>query len=238
MASIQAVLPFLAFVGFLFAQNSAPSDPYKRDVDTKKLVELQGLKVSGTRLPANSIIRLSGLRVGQMVNYDILKAACAKITATGLVSAIDFAYNVETGTSGDSGTPGDSGKQAVVVSLLISDEMPLLPAKIQPPEEADQIWACLQSADPIFTRELPNTNAALLFYTANIDRCLQNTGQRTRHATANVACDGRGRSIEIVFNTHTDRAPRQTSKRRLPAPNTSAFTHGSPRMDSGTPAAP
>jgi hypothetical protein len=41
-----------------------------------------------------------------------------------------------------------------------------------------------------------------------------------------------------VFNTHTDRATRQTSKRRLPATNTSAFTHGSPRMDSGTPAAP
>lgn len=231
MRVIRSLVPLLIFAGVCYSQNSAPqADPYKTDVDKQKMVELTGFKVSGSRLPQQSLIRLSGLRVGQMVNYEILKAACAKITATGLVSAIDYAYNV------------DPGKPGVMVSFMVSDEGPLYPAKIEPPDQADRVWSCLQSADPIFTREMPNTNAAILFYCANIDKCLENAGLHVGHSTATVACDLNGKASEIVFNTHAGSQPTAQSssiKKRTPQAQAQAPPpHNSSQKDSGAPAAP
>ena len=163
------------------AQNSPPPDP-------SKLVEIGGFDVKGSRIPADSIIRLSGLKAGQQANYSIIDAACHRITSTGLVKMIDYAYET---------FPGKSG---VVLSLTLTDELPLFPAKVVPPEDADKIWGCLQAADPIFTRELPNTRAALNFYSANINRCIEIHGQHDAYVHASVACDVHGNASEIIFD--------------------------------------
>ena len=169
------------FLPFASPQNSPPLDP-------DKLVELDGFDVKGTLIPAESISRLSGLKVGQQVNYSIINEACHKITSTGLVKMIDYAYEKY---------PGKSG---VILSLTVTDELPLFSAKIIPPEDTDKIWGCLQSADPIFTRELPNTRAALNFYSSNINRCIEIHGQHDAYVHASVACDVHGNASEIIFH--------------------------------------
>jgi len=191
-----AFLLAIAFFSPVARPQSSPAlDGNKKEVDPHKLVELGGIEVNGSRLPTNSIIRLSNLKVGQKVNYDIVNEACHRITSTGLVSLVDYAYNLE------------PGKPGVVLSFTVTDEMPLLPAKIYPPEDEDQIWACLQSADPIFTRELPNTRNAIGFYSTNINRCLDNAGARHDYARSSVVCDRLGKAAEIVFSIREKPAP-------------------------------
>ena len=99
-----------------------------------------------------------------------------------------MSYNVSPGTPG------------IILSFKVWDELPLFQAKIFPAEDQDRIWACLQSADPIFTREMPNTEAAIRFYSTNIKRCLQNVGRSRDYAAATVTCDIKGKASEIVFN--------------------------------------
>ncbi len=152
------------------------------------MVQLAGFDVKGTRIPAASIIRLSGLKVGQQVNHTIINEACRKITSTGLVKLIDYGYDVS------------SGKPGVVLSFNVIDELPLLPARIVPDADADKIWGCLQAADPIFTREMPNTKNAMNFYSANIERCIAAHGQHDAYVKATTACDANGKAEQIVFD--------------------------------------
>ena len=182
-----SVFAMAAFSLIAQAQNSTPPDANK-EVDPHKMYQLAGFEVSGTRLPTNSVIRLSGLKVGQMVNYDLVNQACHRITSTGLVSLVDYAYILQ------------PSKTAVVLSLKVTDELPLLPSKVYPPEDASPIWACLQSADPIFTRELPNTRNALGFYSTNINRCLAEAGRSDAYARTTVVCDRLGKASEIMFD--------------------------------------
>jgi len=156
--------------------------------DLHKLVELQGIEVTGTRLPPNSVIRISGLKIGQMVNDDALKQASDKVTSTGLVKSVDYSYSI---------TPGKPG---VSLTLKVTDEGPLLPARILPEEDSQPIWACLQSSDPIFSRDMPNTENAIHFYAINIARCIGSPRGTVRDPVpATVACDGDGKSIAINF---------------------------------------
>jgi hypothetical protein len=112
--------------------------------------------VKGTRLPSNSVISLSGIKLHDRVNDLIVNAACHKITATGLVKTVDYGYNVYPDRAG------------VALILTIADEGPLLPATIKPAAEESALWSSLQAIDPIFARELPPTERALAFYSKNI----------------------------------------------------------------------
>lgn len=181
-----AVLLLLSISALARPQDAPQNAP--QPADPNKLVEINGFSVKGTRLPADSIVRLSGLKVGQKVNYAAINNACHRITSTGLVKMIEYSYDTY------------PGKPGVVLAFNLVDELPLLPAKIMPPQYEQRIWQCLQSADPIFTRELPNTENALKFYSANIERCLKNQGYTDEQGRALVTCDGNGNSIDIVFN--------------------------------------
>ncbi|MBV9301858.1 MAG: hypothetical protein JOY62_13845 [Acidobacteriaceae bacterium] len=185
--AVIAPLIIFSFGPIALSQDSASRAP-SQDVDPHKLVELGGIEVNGTRLPKESVIRISDLKVGQKVNYDIINEACHRLTSTGLISIVDYAYNLV------------PGKPGVVLSLNVSDELPLLPARIYPKEDEDQIWQCLQSADPIFTRELPNTQNALGFYSKNIDRCLENAGMHTAYTHPTTVCDKQGKATVVVFD--------------------------------------
>ena len=175
-----AILFSLPPLGLAQTQPAAPS------LDHHQPRRLDAIQVSGTRLSSESIIRISGLKIGQIIDEATLKEASDRITATGLVKGIDYSYNVA------------RGQQGVLLTLNVFDEGPLLPANILPENEAAGIWACLQSADPIFTREMPNTEKAIHFYSINIARCLNNSGRERVSAT--VACDGTGKSIAINFH--------------------------------------
>ena len=176
-------LPFLALIPVIaFSQVSATAE------DHHKLVRLEGIQVSGTRLPPESVIKISGLKIGQMINDDALKQASDKLTATGLVKGLDYGYNMM------------PDKPGVYLSLKVFDEDSLLPVRILPAEAADSIWSCLRSADPIFTSEIPNTEKAIHFYSINIARCMDKSGVAKDRVSATVACDGTGKSISVDFH--------------------------------------
>lgn len=175
---ILLIVPFIAF-----GQRRPPNAE-----DQHKLVQLDGIEVTGTRLPAESIIKISGLKIGQMINDDILKQASDKITSTGLVKGLNYGYDVL------------SGKAGISLSLKVFDEVPLLPVRILPEEDAQAVWSCLQSADSIFTREMPNTQKAIHFYSINIARCIGNSDAARDRVAAKVTCDPTGKSIAIEFN--------------------------------------
>ncbi|HEX4749066.1 MAG TPA: hypothetical protein VH302_05940 [Bryobacteraceae bacterium] len=160
-------------------------------------MRLEQIHVAGTRLPVESILRISGLKIGQMIDDQALRQVSDKITSTGLVKGLDYEFN-----------PAPAG-QGVDLAIKVFDEGPLLPARIVPPEQAEPIWSCLQSADPIFSRDIPNTEKAIHFYSINIARCLGNEGLAHERVSATVACDGSGKSIAIDFHVHPAAAQRQ-----------------------------
>ncbi len=177
---IATVFLFLTVPAF----SQAPATPQ----DHHKLVRLEGIEVAGTRFPQESIIKISGLKIGQMINDETLKEASGRLTSTGLIKGIDYGYNI---------VPGRPG---VLLSMKVFDEGPLLPVRILPESAAEPIWNCLRSADPIFTAEMPNTERAIHFYSVNIARCVEKSGAPKARVSAVVACDGTGKSISIDFH--------------------------------------
>jgi hypothetical protein len=182
-ASRAVVLLSFALPVLVWAQK-----PQTPAFDHHEPMPLSGVQVSGTRLPAESIIRISGLKVGDVITDERLKEATDKITSTGLVKGIDYGFDM------------NPGKPGVFLSIHVFDEEPLLPVRIEPADIATQVWSCLESADPIFKPEMPNTEKAIHFYSVNMARCLGNSGAERERVSATVACDGSGKSIAIDFH--------------------------------------
>ncbi len=150
-------------------------------------MEVERITVAGTRLPSESVIRLSGIKLHDKVNDLIVSKACHNITATGLVKTVDYAYDAYPDRPG------------ITLTLTIKDEEPLLPASIKPRIEEDALWSALQGIDPIFTRDLPPTEKALAFYSKNLEKCLQNKGRTNEYFASNVTADATGKLTNIVF---------------------------------------
>ena len=119
--------------------------------ETSKFFEVERINVSGTRIPGNSLVALSGIKLHDKVNELIVNTACHKITATGLFKTIDYSYDAYPDRNG------------VVLNLILADEGPLLPASIKPEADENAIWTSLQTMDSIFTRQLPPTEKAIAF---------------------------------------------------------------------------
>jgi hypothetical protein len=152
----------------------------------QRLMEVENIIVSGTRLPAESVIRLSGIKLHDKVNDLIVNTACHKITATGLVKNVSYAYDAYPDRPG------------VVLNLTITDELPLLTAEIKPAAD-EALWSCLQARDAIFTRELPPTEKALAFYAKGFESCLQSNSRTNEFAGPTVSADASGNLTGIVF---------------------------------------
>lgn len=143
-------------------------------IGAEKLVELDKVDVQGSRLPSQSIIRLSGLKLHDKINDPIVNEACRKITATGLVKSVEYAYDMYPDRPG------------VSLTLKVVDEAPLLPAKIKPEADDVALWPALQKLDPMFTKQLPRTEKALSFYSQNLERCLQSIGRPNEYAAPKI----------------------------------------------------
>ncbi len=149
----------LLLVGLMLARREPAQTPAER------LMEVEGIRVKGTRLPSDSIIRLLGIKLHDKVNDRIVNIACHNIAATGLVKSVDYVYDAYPDRPG------------VVLNLTVADEGPLLPASIKPAAEESTLWSSLEALDPIFTRELPPTEKALAFYAKNLEKCRQANGR-------------------------------------------------------------
>ena len=175
------------FVSLLLGQSQPGAAPPPVLDDAEELVRIEKIAVQGSRLEPRSVQMLTGVRPGQQINEASLRKAIQRMTDSGLVKNVDYAYE------------SLSGPTSVAVQLTIVDETPLLPASIQLPDvEAEDVWTYLKNIDPVFTRELPRTQKALQFYTRYIERYLANQRKPQRVASV-ITDDGTGNASGIVF---------------------------------------
>jgi len=131
--------------------------------DAQKLVKIQKIIVEGTRLPALSVIRLAQIKAGDEVNFIKLRGAMQKVTQTGLINNIDFEYE----SAADKETE-------VVLHMKCTDVKPAAMASIQIPNvNEDEVWKWLIEVDPLFTREMPPTEAAIRLYSHWITKYME-----------------------------------------------------------------
>ena len=110
-----------------------------------------------------------------------------RLPATGLVEKIDYGYDLYPDRPG------------VALTLTLVDEVPLLPARIKPEREENELWSSLQSLDPLFTKELPRTEKAISFYATNLERCLKAKGRDDEYAASSVVGDQAGNAGYVLF---------------------------------------
>jgi hypothetical protein len=141
----------------------------------KQPVKIQAVRVKGSRLPEKSILHLTGLQTGQILNEEKLRTALQHANDSGLFTNIAYVYE----------SAPDSTD--VTLELQIADQLPLVPATIKIPKiDAELVWQYLQNFDPLFTRELPPTEKAIKLYQHYIAKYLETQGTTDIAVTGNV----------------------------------------------------
>jgi hypothetical protein len=134
--------------------------------DAQKLVTIRRIFVEGTRLPTPSVIRLAEIKVGDQVDFLKLNGALQKVTKSGLISNIDFEYE---------SLPDKETE--VVLHMKCTDVAPTAKATIAIPQvDENDVWAWLGQVDPLFTRDMPPTEAAIRFYSHWIAKYMEAHG--------------------------------------------------------------
>ncbi len=134
--------------------------------DAQKLVTIREIAVEGTRLPGRSVIRLAQIKIGDQVNFLKLNDALQKVMRSGLISHIDFEYESLPDKETD-----------VILHMKCTDEKPVARASIQIPKvNEDEVWTWLTNVDPIFTRDMPPTEAAIQLYSFWIGKYVADHG--------------------------------------------------------------
>ena len=162
--------------------------------DAQKLVTIKRIVVEGTRLPMLSVIRLAQIKAGDQVNFVKLHGAMQKLTQSGLISNIDFEYESLPDKETD-----------VVLHLKCTDVKPTARASIQISEvKEDEVWNWLTQVDPLFTREMPPTEAAIRLYSHWIGKYMESHGspkfEESSAVVADASSSNRGNSTDrLVF---------------------------------------
>lgn len=131
--------------------------------EAKKMVILQRIIVEGTRLPPFSVIRLAQIKAGDQVNFFVLYSAMQKVTNTGLISHIDFEYETL-----------PEKETEVLLHVKCTDVKPAAKASIQIAKvNEDDVWNWLTGIDPLFTQEMPPTEAAIRLYSHWIGKYME-----------------------------------------------------------------
>jgi hypothetical protein len=134
--------------------------------DTQKLVKIQRIVVEGSRLPAPSVVRLAQIKIGDEVNFVKLHTSLQDATRSSLLRNIEFEYE----------SLPDSERD-VVLHLKCTDEKPTATASIHIPKVSEEeLWAWLVEVDPLFTREMPPTEAAIHLYSNWIVKFMESHG--------------------------------------------------------------
>jgi outer membrane protein assembly factor BamA len=154
----------------------------------KQLVKIHAIRVKGSRLQDKSIQHLTGLQVGQIIDEAKVRAALQHANDSGLFSNIAYVYE---------SLPDSTD---VILELQIVDQLPLVPATIKIPKiDAEQVWQYLQNFDPLFTRELPQTEKSINLYAHYIAKFLETQNRTDVGVTGNVlGSTERATGVEFV----------------------------------------
>jgi hypothetical protein len=153
------------------------------------VVTVRKIAVVGSRLTPGFVQQVTGLAIGQKVNEAAVRTVCQRLTRTGLIDDVSYAYQT---------TVDDPG--GVTLQLTVTDTKPLLPATVKiPGVEPEAVWKYLAALNPLLTDELPRTEAALNFYGSLIERYLKTIDRADR-----IGADVTGTEANptgIVFHT-------------------------------------
>lgn len=121
---------------------------------------IQSLRVDGNRaLPAEGIIKVSGLTIGQLAEEKAFEAARERLSATGLFEQVGYRYAPSTDKKGY-----DATLQVVEIGQLY-------PFKFEDLSVGDApVIAYLKKIDPLFAQKIPATNPFLERYAAEITK--------------------------------------------------------------------
>lgn len=162
--------------------------------DAQKLVTIRKIAVEGTRLPARSVIRLAQIQIGDRVNFVKLNDALQKVMRSGLIRHIDFEYESLPDKATD-----------VILHMKCTDEKPVARASILISKvNEDDVWTWLTNVDPMFTRDMPPTEAAIRLYSFWIGKYMEDHGDPNfkKHftVTANASSStGGNETNRLVF---------------------------------------
>ena len=132
----------------------------------KQKVRVQAIRVTGSRIGKESMMHLTGLHSGQVLDEATLRAALQNANASGLFTGISYNYE---------SLPDSTD---VNLELVVQDQLPLVPAVVKiPGVHAEDVWAYLTKTDALFTRDLPPTVNAIRLYERYINKYLQNIGR-------------------------------------------------------------
>ena len=135
--------------------------------DAQKLVTIRRITVEGSRFTALSVIHLAQIKAGDEVNFAKLYAAVQKATNSGLIQNIAFEYESLPEKDTD-----------VILHLKCIDVKPTATASIQIANvPQDDVWNWLATQiDPLFTRDMPPTEAAIRLYSHWIGKYMESHG--------------------------------------------------------------
>ena len=156
--------------------------------------------VKPTRLPQRSVIRLAQIKVGDQVNFAKLNEAMQQVTKSGLIHNIEFEYESLPDKETD-----------VILHMKCVDVKPVAKASIQIPKvDEEEVWTWLTGVDPLFTRDMPPTEAAIKLYAFWIGKYMESHGDPEFKKKFGVTADASSSS----GGTSTDRLVFKVAKRR------------------------
>jgi hypothetical protein len=148
--------------------------------DGQKLVKIKRIEVEGSRFPAASVTRLAQIKAGDEVNFVKLHSALQNATKSGLIANIEFEYESVPESATD-----------VILHLKCTDVKPSATATIKLPKvNEDDVWAWLAQLDPLFTRQLPPTDAAVRLYSNWIGKYMVEHGDPQFQDNFAIVADG------------------------------------------------
>jgi len=169
------IIRFFFALGSLLILNLSANAQGSATDSGKQPVKVQAVRVKGSRLPEKSILHLTGLQAGQIVDEKTVRTALQHASDSGLFTNIGYLYESEPGSTD------------VTLELEITDQLPLVPATIKIPKiDGELVWQYLQNFDPLFTRQLPPTEKAIKLYQHYISKYLEARGVTDIAVTGNV----------------------------------------------------
>jgi hypothetical protein len=178
---IAALTPFGTF-----CQENSPVTANPPNNDGKLQVMVRSIGVKGSRLASESLVHLTGLRAGQVLDEAKLRLALQNATASGLFKNISYSYE---------SVPDSTD---IKLELVVEDQRPLVPATIKIAKvDSAAVWEFLAKTDALFGQEVPPTVNAIKLYERYINKYLQSVGRADIAAVGNVT--GSNPPTGVVF---------------------------------------
>src|SRR5258708_17520097 len=118
---------------------------------------LESVVIEGSQMPRETVLEITGLRLGSPINKAAIEQGCAKLRDSGIFQEINYRY-------------GPGPKHGYVVTLTLADQSGLVESVIDiPGADEDEMWRWLSSKYPAFNHRAPGDGAAQQFIAHQIE---------------------------------------------------------------------